>query len=422
MNASTSGSERSFSNLTSVDLRQVIYSLSDALDLVGIDDVAHGKRVGIMAAACGQTLGFDVSKTTFLFDLGMLHDIGVSSTRVHGHLVAEFDWKNSQEHCAIGYELLRDFPPLAALADPIRYHHTRWDLLSKNANLDPAMSELANLIFLVDRVDTLAAPFYAGGAILTHTATIRQNIAEHAGSYFSPRLVEAFLTTSASEAFWLQLESRGIQVVLQQNLANGHTFRASMNELEQLALIFARIVDAKSPFTADHSLGVARLACLLATRMGLGQEACDKLRIAGLLHDLGKLRVPDEILDKPGPLDDRERKIINTHSFETYQILNQIKGLNEIAQWAAYHHEEPGGTGYPFHLRGESLPLEARILRVADIFQATVQNRPYRQGMSSDSVLGLMRSMSAKGRVDDDVVEAAASDMQGAMTAACLAG
>ena len=79
-----------------VDLRQVIYALSDALDLVGIDDVAHGKRVGIMAAACARVMGLDRGDTTFLFDLGLLHDIGVSSTRTHNHLVSEFDWQMSQ--------------------------------------------------------------------------------------------------------------------------------------------------------------------------------------------------------------------------------------------------------------------------------------------------------------------------------------
>ena len=90
--------------------------------------------------------------------------------------------------------------------------------------------------------------------------------------------------------------------------------------------------------------------------------------------------MPDEILDKAGSLDERERAIINTHSFETYQILRHIDGFEAIALWASYHHEEPNGCGYPFHLTAEAMPLEAKILRVADIFQAMVQNRPYRRG------------------------------------------
>jgi putative nucleotidyltransferase with HDIG domain len=401
-----------------VDLRQVIYALSDALDLVGIDDVAHGKRVGIMAAACAQTLGRDDAETTFLFDLGMLHDVGVSSTSTHNHLVAEFDWEGSQVHCEVGYGLLRDFAPLAALADPVRFHHTRWENLLTMPAVSPTVAEHANLIYLVDRVDAFSAPYYADGSLLMHTAAIRSRIAENAGTYFSPRLVDAFMAASATEAYWLQLEPRGIQTILQDMLSRGSACRASLSEVKQLARIFSRIVDAKSPFTAEHSLGVAQLSRLLAERMNVSPLNCDKIEIAGLLHDLGKLRVPDEVLDKPGMLDERERKIINTHSFETYQILRHIKGFEDIAQWAAYHHEEPDGNGYPFHLAGRSLPLEARILRVADIFQAMAQDRPYRAGLPAPAVLEFLNQLVAKGRLEAAIVQVAADDMPAAMAAA----
>lgn len=402
-----------------VDLREVIYALSDALDLVGVDDVGHGKRVGIMAAASASALELGDSEATFMFDLGMLHDIGVSSTSTHRSLVAEFDWSGSQLHCEIGHELLRDFAPLAALAEPVRYHHTRWEVLAAKPSLEPKVAERANLIHLVDRVDALAGAHLASGELLMHTATIRQTIARHAGSYFSPRLVEAFLTASESEAFWLQLEPRGIQSVQQDMLARGELCTATMPELKQLALIFSRIVDAKSPFTAEHSLGVARLSRFLAERMQVSPHNCDKLEIAGLLHDLGKLRVADEILDKPGALDARERSAINAHSFETFQILRHIDGFEEIARWAAYHHEEPDGSGYPFRLIGATLPLEARILRVADIFQAMAQNRPYRAGLKAEELLVFLRKLTADGRVDGTIVEVAAQDMAGAMAAAC---
>ena len=201
-------------------------------------------------------------------------------------------------------------------------------------------------------------------------------------------------------------------------LAQSQPYVATVQELKQLATIFSRIVDAKSPFTAEHSLGVARLARFLAEKLGVSAENCDKIEIAGLLHDIGKLRVPDEILDKPAKLDERERKVMNAHSFETYQILHTVPGFEEIAPWAAYHHEEPGGTGYPFRLRAEHLDLEARILRVADIFQAMVQDRPYRQGLSAAEVLGFMRELVARGSVEADIAAVVEADIDGAMAAA----
>lgn len=401
-----------------VDLRQVIYALSDALDLVGIDDVAHGKRVGIMAAACARVMGLDRGDTTFLFDLGLLHDIGVSSTRTHNHLVSEFDWQMSQEHCNVGCELLRDFGPLAAMAEPVHYHHTHWQDLQGRADVSRQVAEQANLIFLVDRVDALTAPYYSSGNVLMQAPAIRQKIRDSAGTFFAPELVEAFLQASAAEAFWLRLEPRGIQSALEDMLAQGQPCRASLAQLKQLAGIFSRIVDAKSPFTAEHSLGVARLARHLAEAMGVPQANCERLEIAGLLHDLGKLRVPDEVLDKPGQLDERERKMINAHSFETYQILHRIRGFEEIAAWASYHHEEPDGSGYPFHLTVDAMSREARILRVADIFQAMAQDRPYRAGLSADAVLQFLRELAHQGRIDAEVVAVAARDMAAAMRAA----
>lgn len=399
------------------DLRHVIYALSDALDLVGIDDIAHGKRVGIMAAECAQHQGWPWAEVAFLFDLGLLHDVGVSSSVTHGHLVSEFDWESSQGHCGVGYALLREFAPLARMAMPIKFHHTHWEhLLEKE--IDPQVARRANLIYLVDRVDALAAPHYTNGNLLMHVQPIREQIAERAHKYFSPELVEVFLAASSSEAFWLNLESRGIQAYLADMLAQSQPYDASVQELKQLATIFSRIVDAKSPFTAEHSLGVARLARFMAERLGVSAENCDMIEIAGLLHDIGKLRVPDEILDKPSRLDERERKVMNTHSFETYQILRMIPGFQEIAPWAAYHHEAPGGTGYPFRLPAESLDIEARILRVADIFQAMVQDRPYREGLSADEVREFMEGLVRQGKIEARIFAVAADDMLGAMSAA----
>lgn len=399
------------------DIRQVIYALSDALDLVGVDDTAHGKRVGIMAAACARAMGGDDAEVARHFDLGLLHDIGVSSTATHGHLVREFDWESSQSHCDVGHALLTSFAPLAWMAEPVRLHHTHWDHLPHAVAESPA-GRSANLIYLVDRVDTLAAPHYGDGSLLVATREIRSRIAERAGSYFATRLVDVFLEISQSEAFWLSLEPRATQAFLADMLASGTPQPTTMGELMQLARLFSGIVDAKSPFTASHSLGVARLARHLAGRMGVPEERCDMVEIAGLLHDIGKLRVPDEILEKPARLDELERTVMNAHSFETYQILRRIPGFEDIAAWAAYHHEEPDGSGYPFRLRGSELPLEARILRVADIFQAMVQDRPYRQGLDAGELREFMRTLAAQGRIDTGVFAVADADLDSTIAAA----
>jgi putative nucleotidyltransferase with HDIG domain len=192
----------------------------------------------------------------------------------------------------------------------------------------------------------------------------------------------------------------------------------SFPELKQLALLFARIVDAKSPFTMEHSLGTARLARFLAERAELSVETCEKIEVAALLHDLGKLQVPDEILEKPSALTREERAMIQRHSFETYQILRGIAGLEDITLWAAYHHETPDGRGYPFHRRGAELTLEMRIVAVSDVFQALAQRRPYRKPLGPDEILDLLRTFVQQNHLDSEIVELAGRHLQASWQAA----
>lgn len=386
-----------------IDLGQAIHALSDALDLVGVDRVLHGKRVGCMALCCGEALGLDTQQLNDLFHAGLLHDCGVSSTQIHRFLTLELDWKGVEFHCVQGSELLSRFAPLAHLAPIVRYHHTHWDVLNA-LRVPPNVARWANLIYLVDRVDALAA---LGGNqdILQTRHDIRKTIQRLRGSFFAPDLVVLFLDLSENEAFWLRLEARHLIRFIYERQREPGIVPISFIELKQLALIFARVVDAKSPYTLEHSLGTARIGCFLAEQVGLPPVTRDKIEVAALLHDLGKLRVPDEILDKPGPLTQAERAVIQHHSFETYQILRGITGLEDITLWAAYHHEKLDGRGYPFRRHGGELTLEARIIAVADVFQALAQPRPYRQPLSPVHILRMLRAFAQDQHLDGELVE-----------------
>lgn len=387
----------------SIDLGQAVHALSDALDLVGVDNVLHGKRVGFMALCCGEALGFDAQQLDDLFHAGLLHDCGVSSTQTHRFLVQELDWKGVEFHCVKGSELLSRFTPLAHLAPIVRYHHTHWDVLNA-LGIPPPVARWANLIYLVDRVDALAISS-GNQDILQTRHDIRDTIRRLSQSFFAPELVELFLDLSDNEAFWLRLEARHLIRFLYERERQTGAVPISFAELKQLALMFARVVDAKSPYTLAHSLGTARVGRFLAEQVDLSPETRDKIEVAALLHDLGKLRVPDEILEKPEPLTPDERATIQRHSFETYQILRGITGLEDITLWAAYHHERLDGRGYPFHRRGAELTIEARIIAVADVFQALAQPRPYRQPLAPSHILGMLRTFAQDRHLDSDLVE-----------------
>jgi putative nucleotidyltransferase with HDIG domain len=380
-----------------LNFRSVVHALSDALDLVGVNDIHHGKRVAIMCVDILRSLGGSEEELDLVFEAGMLHDIGVSSSDLHRQLVEDFDWEGSQSHAEFGAYLLRQFPPLAHLAPAIRLHHTHWSLLRQDYD---HTALIGNLIFLTDRIDVLAAVAMLEGKLLEKVPEIRAKITAESGEMFDPQLVEAFLDVSRKDSFWLDLEPDAVRDRMEDMLRQAPRSETDITTLRGVATLFSHVVDAKSRFTVEHSEAVARLAIYLAHGHGLDDEGSAKLEIAGYLHDLGKLRVPDGILDKPGPLNAHERRQIASHAYETYRILSRIPGFEEIAHLAANHHEIPNGEGYPFRLKGEELTLSARLLRAADIFQALVQERPYRGAMPARQVLDHMLLLTETGLLD----------------------
>ena len=127
------------------------------------------------------------------------------------------------------------------------------------------------------------------------------------------------------------------------------------------------------------------------------------MKIAGYLHDIGKLIVPPTILNKTGKLNEQEWNIMKTHTYYTYQALSTSKKLFEIREWASYHHEKLNGQGYPFHLNKNDLSLGARIMAVADVFTAVTEDRPYRKGMSYFKVKKILEKMAKEEEIDENI-------------------
>lgn len=178
----------------------------------------------------------------------------------------------------------------------------------------------------------------------------------------------------------------------------------SFMQLKQIAKFFAGIIDYKSPFTSTHSIGVARIAEKLARYMGLGEETAQKMYLAGALHDIGKVAIGNDILEKPDKLTEEEYSVMKHHAAYTYYILSDINGFDEIRDWAAFHHERLDGTGYPFGKTAEDLNIEERIMAGADIYQALTESRPYKSGMPHNKACGILYDMADKGWIDSNVV------------------
>jgi len=388
-----------------IPLHKLVLMLAHSVDLVGQDDYFHARRVGLIAAQLLVQLGGDEARQREAYYAGLLHDCGVSSTRMHKNLLNAIEWDGAEHHCRIGHDLLADFVPLARFAPVILHHHSRWSTL-QTLDLPTETAALANLIFLADRIDVLCAPFYQSNILLAHVDSIRDILAHYRGSVFAPALIDVFLRASRADAFWIPLMSTEMIQEAQQAFAPQEDVVLDWPHIQQAAQILARIVDAKSPFTQRHSAGVARLAEYLAAHLGLPAQTCGMVAVSGLLHDIGKLQISDEILEAPRALDQQEIGVMRTHSFVTYRILSSMGMPGDMALWAASHHERLNGEGYPFRLNADHLPIESRIISVADVYQAFAQDRPYRKALAPTAIMGLLDEQVRAGLLDGDVIDA----------------
>jgi putative nucleotidyltransferase with HDIG domain len=211
--------------------------------------------------------------------------------------------------------------------------------------------------------------------------------------WFEPELVAVLDEMRDDTAFWSTLGATdALEHVSDLEPAEG-IILADEDRLDGVAEAFARVVDAKSPYTARHSEGVATIAVGIGQAMDLKQDELRILRRAGLLHDIGKLGVSNLILDKPDKLTEEEMAEMRKHPAHTAEILERVTRFRSFAGIAAAHHERLDGKGYHLGLFGTDLCPLSRVLAVADIAEALSAERPYRAALPQDEVFKIMRAM-----------------------------
>ena len=212
--------------------------------------------------------------------------------------------------------------------------------------------------------------------------------------WFDPALVDVFLAEVRAGRLWESLGEPDLARSVSLMEPADRVLAATPEWLDLTAHAFARIIDAKSPFTYRHSEGVARAAAKMTEHMGFPPSVVRDQTRAGLLHDIGKLAISNRILDKPGPLTAGELAKIKQHPRLTYEALTRVAPFHSIAEVAANHHERLDGSGYHQGLTGEDLSLSARIIAVADVFDALSQGRPYRPAMPIERVFAILKKES----------------------------
>jgi putative two-component system response regulator len=188
------------------------------------------------------------------------------------------------------------------------------------------------------------------------------------------------------------------------NLLKMREYLKELEHAEQIIFSLAKAVEAKDKYTEGHSDRVARLAESLGRKLGMSEESLIILKRGGILHDIGKIGVEESILMKKGELTIQERKLIEKHSEIGEKICSPLKSLKPVLPSILYHHEKFDGSGYPKGLKGEDIPIHARVIGVADYYDALTSERPYRRALAHDKAISILKEESQKGLLDPKII------------------
>lgn len=365
----------------------IMHIISNMLKIQNPQLMDHGSRVGYLAAKMLEKKGVGEKEITDAYILGLLHDVGAYKTEEIDKLV-QFETKQVYDHSIYGYLILKLSEVMEGKEDVILHHHTPWEKLKPMGSEN---EQLANLIFLADRVEIY---------LRTKKIPIEMEKLDRTRC-FSKENLQLFYETE--QEFKIQKRLLDGSYI---NDTEKYLYRTAFaeDELRKFIRMVAFLIDFRSESTVTHTITMVSAAVTLAKLMNLEQQKLDEIYTGAYIHDLGKVAIPLEVLEKPGRLDYDEMEIMKTHIILTGNIISGHVSDN-VYKIAMRHHEKLDGTGYPYGIKGEELSLAEKIVAVADIFSALTGKRSYKDSMPKDKVISIMQQMAQNYQIAKDVVE-----------------
>ena len=367
---------------------QLISTLGVILDRDDKEKLNHGLRTAIIAANLAQKL--IPEKQTLLFYIGLLHDVGgvgLPHHIVHYALQREETIPRVYQHPDKGAEVISHLPGLKEGTEYVRDHHERWDGSGYPGRKNKAdLSTGSQVLLLADQLDLKIR------ALHDNRTEIYNYFRRQKGKMFNPELWPALLDiigTSGDAIFDRIVKDRNLSILAKELRAKLPPLQFESTEEDhilQAVRVFGQVIDAKHPYTKGHSRRVALYGHQIGTHLGLNQDMLRDIKIAGYLHDLGKVAIPLDILEKTTDLTNDEYKKVKSHVMMTMELLDYIPFLRHLSPIAGGHHERWDGNGYPDGLKAEEIPLGGRILALADVLDALTSDRSYREADSIDQV------------------------------------
>lgn len=386
-------------DLLTISLEELVLSLSTLMDHTIAPLRDHHRRTAIAAYHIATQLDLSWQQRHDLIFATAIHDIGAFSI-MEQQVIHDLSFESQfiNRHARAAYLLLKEFIYFDHVAEILRYHHA---YLNVTTEVDRSVIPYESLIMQVANQTAVLSGDSLN--ILDTSTSIINEVNRLSGDMFMSEIVEAFNRAAEKENFWLDIKNLTLNSLFTDHLKLDNLHIKS-SELMGLVNLFRKIIDFRSEVTSTHTAGVAVVAADLARFHGREEETINKIKIAGYLHDIGKLIVPSEILEKPSKLTPEEFNIIRTHTYFTCEFLNGMSIFRDIRDWASQHHERLNGRGYPFHENEKTLPFESRAIAVADVFTALTEDRPYRKGVSGKEAMLVLDVDVQKGELDGVLV------------------
>lgn len=398
-----------------LDFTDFLYALSYALDAAEREttgaETGHGKRVAYISYLCAKGLGMSDQELVNLIGCAILHDNAIAEylreerdaeSQLTENRYAEIKnrWGSKSVHIYVGARNIRKLPFEGDVSDIILWHHEEADGSGPFGLTEKETCISSQIIHLADRLDLLySLPKLSKEGFRELRSYVEWNV----GKQFSHKAVACFLRNVSFQEIE-KMQKEGAEKLLREHIP-AFIKEYTEKQICDISSFFADIVDYKSAFTRNHSIGVMDKARRMAEYYGFPEEKQLRFAFAGALHDIGKMVVGNDILEKPDRLNVHEFDRMKDHASETYRILHSIHGLEDVAEWAANHHEKLDGTGYARGLSGVQLPFEDRLMACIDIYQALTEARPYKDGLSHRKTMRLMKRMARDGKIDPRITE-----------------
>lgn len=370
-----------------VTLKQMILIIHRAINSVDIRLFNHGEKVAyIMMNLLKTDGGYSDEEILDICALSVFHDIGAYKVAERDKL-AQIDTISPFDHAVYGALFIKYFSPLSRLYKIVLTHHFTYQYY-KNKNVEVISKEglLLNFADYIERV-------------FTNKKSLTREEVENTNDYYLREHINLFI--KADEKF--NLISKLIDGSYEQEL---HSFLESKvltrEEVIAYSKMLAYSIDFRSEATVKHTILVEGISYQIGKLVGLGEETLTQIKVASVLHDVGKIAIPVEILEKPGKLTQQEFEIMKNHSRVGYNILSDLN-IDDIRNIAALHHEKIDGTGYPFGLKGEELSIEARIVAIGDIISALFGARSYKEAFNKDKIIKIIEAMVRSNKIDSEI-------------------